>query len=194
MINAITFEEIVNWYLLEKISKAQQEAGQREMEEENIKPFVQLKKYLFIKWKNKKLNKEQIIQRRMEYLRFNYLIELSKEFLVKSDPKATGSYLDWLACSSDLFFGNKEGNGIVRYNDKKVPAFVSVGRSSLKNKEEICGCFKFKTDSKKIKKCIRKLITLYEYDHLYEFLKEVIENGRKVDKQSNKNTIARASN
>ena len=49
----ICFEELVNYYLLEKISKEQQK---------NIKPFVQLKKYLFNKWKNKKLNKEQSFQ------------------------------------------------------------------------------------------------------------------------------------
>lgn len=30
--NVITFEEIVNWCLLEKISKTQQETGQRELE------------------------------------------------------------------------------------------------------------------------------------------------------------------
>jgi hypothetical protein len=180
----ICFEELVNYYLLEKISKAQQEAGQREMEKENIKPFVQLKKYLFNKWENKKLNKEQRIQKRMEYWRFNYLIELSKEFLAESDPKSqhylkniTGSYLDWLAGPSDLVLGDKEESGIVRGNDEKVPAFMSVGRPSLKNKEEIGGGFKFKIDGKKIRKCIRKLIVLHEYGHLYEFLKEVIETG-----------------
>lgn len=67
----ICFEELVNYYLLEKISKEQQE---------NIKPFIQLKKYLFNKWENKKLNKEQIVQKRIEYCRFNYLIEMFKKF------------------------------------------------------------------------------------------------------------------
>ena len=67
----ICFEELVNYYLLEKISKEQQE---------NIKPFIQLKKYLFNKWENKKLNKEQRIQKRLEYCRLNYLIEMSKNF------------------------------------------------------------------------------------------------------------------
>lgn len=93
----ICFEELVNYYLLEKISKEQ---------EENIKPFIQLKKYLFNKWENKKLNKEQIIQKRLEYCRFNYLIEMSKNFLVQ--PNKTGSCLDWLTGSSDLFLGTKK--------------------------------------------------------------------------------------
>lgn len=120
----ICFEELVNYYLLEKISKTQQEAGQREMEKENIKSFVQLKKYLFNKWENKKLSKEQIIQKRMEYLRFNYIIELSKEFLVETNQKVIGSYLDWLAGSSDLVLCDKEKGGIIRGNDEKIRKLI----------------------------------------------------------------------
>ena len=112
----ICFEELVNYYLLEKISKEQQE-------QENIKPFIQLKKYLFNKWENKKLNKEQRIQKRLEYCRFNYLIEMSKNFLVKSN--ITENYLSWLAGSSDLFLGTKKeiGNGLkFKISDKKLAA------------------------------------------------------------------------
>ena len=114
----ICFEELVNYYLLEKISK----------EQENIKPFIQLKKYLFNKWKNKKLNKEQIIQKRLEYFRFNYLIEMSKEFLVQSNK--IGSYLDWLAGSSDLFLGTKkeiDGGFKFKISDKKLAALYKNG-------------------------------------------------------------------
>ena len=181
----ICFEELVNYYLLEKISKEQQEKGQREMEKENIKPFVQLKKYLFNKWENKKLNKEQIIQKRLEYCRFNYLIEMSKEFLSQSNKKSqqylkniTGNYLNWLAGSSDLILGTKEKSAIVRGDGEQTPAFMSVGRPSLKNKEEISNGLKFKIDNKKIRKNIRKLIVLHEYGHLYEFLKDVVETGK----------------
>ena len=180
----ICFEELVNYYLLEKISKEQQEKGQREIEKENIKPFVQLKKYLFNKWENKKLNKEQRIQKRLEYCRLNYLIEMSKEFLVQSNKKSqqylkniTGNYLDWLAGSSDLIFGTKEKSAIVRGDGEKTPAFMSVGRPSLKNKEEISNGLKFKISNKKIRKNIRKLIVLHEYGHLYEFLKDAVEAG-----------------
>lgn len=180
----ICFEELVNYYLLEKISKEQQEKGQKEMEKENIKPFVQLKKYLFNKWENKKLNKEQRIQKRTEYWRFNYLIEMSKEFLAQSNKKSqqylknvTGNYLDWLAGPSDLILGTKEESAIVRGGEEQVPAFMSVGRPSLKNKEEIGGGFKFKISDKKIRKNVRKLIVLHEYGHLYEFLKDVVETG-----------------
>ena len=87
----ICFEELVNYYLLEKISKEQQK-------QENIKPFIQLKKYLFNKWENKKLNKEQKIQKRLEYCRFNYLIEMSKNFLVKSN--ITENYLAKVICET----------------------------------------------------------------------------------------------
>lgn len=117
----ICFEELVNYYLLEKISKEQQE-------QENIKPFVQLKKYLFNKWENKKLNKEQIIQKRLEYCRFNYLIEMSKNFLVKSN--ITENYLSWLTGSSDLFLGTKKeiGNGLkFKISDKKLAALYKNG-------------------------------------------------------------------
>ena len=115
----ICFEELVNYYLLEKISKEQQE---------NIKPFVQLKKYLFNKWKNKKLNKEQSFQKRIEYCRFNYLIEMSKNFLVQSNK--TDSYLDWLAGSSDLFLGTKKeiGGGLkFKISDKKLTTLYKNG-------------------------------------------------------------------
>lgn len=180
----ICFEELVNYYLIEKVSKELQEKGQREMEKENIKPFVQLKKYLFNKWENKKLTKEQIVQKRIEYWRFNYLIEMSKEFLVQSNQKSqhylkniTGNYLDWLAGPSDLILGTKEKSAIVRGNDENIPAFMSVGRPSLKNNKEIGGGFVFKIDSKKIRKLLRKLIVLHEYGHLYEFLKDIVETG-----------------
>ena len=115
----ICFEELVNYYLLEKISKEQQE---------NIKPFVQLKKYLFNKWENKKLNKEQIVQKRIEYCRFNYLIEMSKNFLVQSNK--IDSYLDWLAGSSDLFLGTKKevGGGLkFKISDKKLTTLYKNG-------------------------------------------------------------------
>ena len=95
----ICFEELVNYYLLEKISKEQQE---------NIKPFIQLKKYLFNKWENKKLNKEQRVQKRIEYCRFNYLIEMSKNFLIQSNK--IDSCLDWLAGSSDFIPRDKKRN------------------------------------------------------------------------------------
>lgn len=116
----ICFEELVNYYLFEKISKKQ---------EENIKPFVQLKKYLFNKWENKKLNKEQSFQKRIEYCRFNYLIEMSKNFLDQSNK--TGSYLDWLVGSSDLFLGTKKeiGGGFkFKINDKKLTTLYKNGR------------------------------------------------------------------
>lgn len=117
----ICFEELVNYYLLEKISKEQQE-------QENIKPFVQLKKYLFNKWENKKLNKKQIIQKRLEYCRFNYLIEMSKNFLVQSN--IIGNYLNWLTGSSDLFLGTKKeiGNGFkFKISDKKLATLYKNG-------------------------------------------------------------------
>ena len=116
----ICFEELVNYYLLEKISKEQ---------EENIKPFIQLKKYLFNKWENKKLNKEQIVQKRIEYCRFNYLIEMFKNFLIQSNK--IDSYLDWLAGSSDLFLGTKKEIGDwfkFKISDKKLTALYKNGR------------------------------------------------------------------
>ena len=115
----ICFEELVNYYLFEKISKEQQE---------NIKPFIQLKKYLFNKWENKKLNKEQIVQKRLEYCRLNYLIEMSKNFLVQSNK--IDSYLDWLAGSSDLFLGTKKeiGGGLkFKISDKKLTTLYKNG-------------------------------------------------------------------
>ena len=115
----ICFEELVNYYLLEKISKEQQE---------NIKPFIQLKKYLFNKWKNKKLNKEQSFQKRIEYFRFNYLIEMSKNFLVQSNK--IDSYLDWLAGSSDLSLRTKKeiGGGLkFKISDKKLTTLYKNG-------------------------------------------------------------------
>ena len=115
----ICFEELVNYYLLEKISKEQ---------EENIKPFIQLKKYLFNKWENKKLNKEQIVQKRIEYCRFNYLIEMFKSFLIQSNK--IDNCLDWLAGSSDLFLGTKKeiDDGFkFKISDKKLTALYKNG-------------------------------------------------------------------
>lgn len=115
----ICFEELVNYYLLEKISKEQ---------EENIKPFIQLKKYLFNKWGNKKLNKEQIVQKRIEYCRFNYLIEMFKNFLIQSNK--IDNCLDWLAGSSDLFLGTKKEIGDwfkFKISDKKLTTLYKNG-------------------------------------------------------------------
>lgn len=114
----ICFEELVNYYLLEKISKEQQE---------NIKPFIQLKKYLFNKWENKKLNKEQRVQKRIEYCRFNYLIEMSKNFLIQSNK--IDSCLDWLEGSSDLFLGTKKEIGDwfkFKISDKKLTTLYNL--------------------------------------------------------------------
>lgn len=112
-----------NWLIIICLKKFQRN------KKKNIKPFIQLSKYLFNKWENKKLNKEQRFQKRLEYCRFNYLIEMSKNFLVQLNK--TGSYLDWLTGSSDLFLGTKKEIGgwfKFKISDKKLTTLYKNGR------------------------------------------------------------------
>ena len=78
--------------LVERMSKEQQEAGQREMAKRDLDPFIRLKKYFVNKWKNTGI--EGLKNKKIELERYKEIIRDSvkeskltspelKEFLKK---------------------------------------------------------------------------------------------------------------
>lgn len=89
------FEEIIASYLLlEKISKTQEN-----WQIENIKPLIQLKKFLVKKWNKSRLTKEEIKQKKEEFKKLNYLItkfhKLTKEEIQSYVKNSIDSEFDW---------------------------------------------------------------------------------------------------
>ena len=88
------FEEIISSYLLlKKISEAQEN-----WQIENIKPLIQLKKYLVKKW-NKPVTKEEIKKKREKFKNLNYLItkfpKLTKEEIQSYVKNNIDSEFNW---------------------------------------------------------------------------------------------------
>lgn len=193
---AICFEEIVASYLLlEKISKAQQEAGQREMKKENIKPFIQLKKYLVKKWNRPGLTKEEIKQKKEEFKNLNYLIAFGLEMSKSTDEDVQeyvkdniGSKPEWFVMPSETVFG-KDSNksGLVDAIDS-APSFLALKKLKLDDKEIMSNGLKIKEPTENIKKIIRKFTIAHEYGHLFEYLKSLVENtnGEIIDTMNGK--------
>lgn len=179
--NVITFEELVNWYLLEGISKEQKEKGQREMVKEELNPFVRLRQYLLKKWKGKN-TMEDINKKRDEFFRLNYLYEMGKE-MMKSSDKKTGDYIhnvvgskpNWLTLSSKEVFNDAEKNGVVGGGEE--PAILGIGVPKFKGKIEKSNGFKFDISEKEMRKKLRRFIILHEYGHLYDWMKQMVENN-----------------
>ena len=179
--NKILFEEIVNSgniLIIEKITKEQKEKGQRAIADEELNVFYQLRKWIQKRWAKKVSSKEELLQKKEEFNRLNYLLKLGEEISTESDKdisnyikNITNNKPEWLALKSQ----QKNFTGGLIQQDGSLPYLV-FGTSTLpKNKTSTD--FGIKTDNKKLRKIIRKCVILHEYGHLFEFLKSVIITG-----------------
>lgn len=132
--------------LLEAISKEQKEAGQREMAKKELDVFYRLRSYFHDKWNNKKIKtKEEYEQKRKEFALLNYFVNLGLE-----ESKLNNNSYFANALDANLYF---------KVNIQKLSSEYTIDDIELKtNTEEV-----------------RKFIVMHEYEHLYNFLKNVIE-------------------
>jgi len=174
-----TFEQIINWYLLEGVSKELKEKGQREMNKIESNPFFKLREYLIEKWDGK-ITKEDLKKKRAEFGRFNSLIALSKDMIKESDPEAKeylkqvlGTKPVWATLDNSTF-GDREQSRTLGGGDSV--AVLALGNPTIGKDYSVNG-LKFKEPSEKLKKIIRKFIILHEYGHFYDWLKQMVENN-----------------
>lgn len=179
--NKTLFEEIVNsgnLLLIERMTKEQQEKGQRVIADKELNVFYQLRKWIKNRWSKKISTKEEYLQKKEEFNRFNYLLSLGKEMSKDSDKdisnyikNITNNKPEWLALKS---YQKNAVGGLIQNNDQ-LPYLVFGTPTMPKDKTPTD--FGIKTGNKILRKNIRKCIIMHEYGHLFEFLKNVIVTG-----------------
>lgn len=163
--------------LLEAISKEQKEAGQREMAKKELDVFYRLRSYFHDKWNNKKIKtKEEYEQKRKEFTLLNHFVNLGLEE-AKLNNKDVNSYLTNVLDTKPTAWKTVGGdNNSLNQEDGQLPYFkINAPKFSSEYTKDDMG---FRTNTKEIRKNIRKFIVMHEYGHLYNFLKNVIETGK----------------
>ena len=179
--NVVLFEEMANsgnLFLIEQRTKEQQEKGQRAIANEELNVFYQLRKWIKDRWSKKISTKEEYCQKKEEFERFNYLLSLGKEIAKYSDKdinnyvkNITNNNTEWLTLKNT----SKNSAGGLIQPDGELPYLVFAAPNLSKNKTSTD--FGIKTNTKNLRKIIRKQIIMHEYGHLFEFLKSVIITG-----------------
>lgn len=172
-------EELSEFILNEKMTKEQQEAGQREMIELNKlrNPISRLRDYLFNKWKGYKT--EDLPKKKIEKERLTEILKSclknrakTKEEAIKFLKNTVGFEPVWetlLNKDGINGFGKTKNNENEKlYFDKEVinNSIIAAGFDFSKNEEEL-------------RKQINYFMVMHEMGHLYEFLKRYIETGEK---------------
>ena len=179
--NRTLFEEIVNsgnLLIIEKMTKEQQEKGQRAIADKELNVFYQLRKWIKNRWSKKISSKEEYLQKKEEFNRLNYLLNLGKE-MSKDNDKDISNYIknitnnkpEWLSLKSH----QKNAVGGLIQNNDQLPYLVFG--TPIMPKDKTPTDFGIKTGNKTLRENIRKCIIMHEYGHLFEFLKNVIATG-----------------
>lgn len=173
-------EELSEFILSEKMSKEQQEAGQREMMNRST-VFTRLKEYLDNKWngKDSPLNKYQLKQKLNEYRRFEEIKKIGKNSRNKTDKnvkayitKSFGKKPEWQIEKGYTRFTST--NAFAPNNKEDEPKI-----SYLKSKERIKNSpFQINSEEEKIVSIFNKYELEHEYGHLYNWLKKYIISGK----------------
>lgn len=172
--NETTFEEIVNQgnlMLLERVSKEQQEKGQRFMADKEISVFYQLRKWLSERWNKKITTKKEMLKKHLEFNRLSYLLNISRDSLGKCD-KDIKNYIKNITNSNPEWLALKDKNSSLRQENERL-AYLTFGTPAFDKKTT--DDWQINITEKELKKIIRKEIILHEYGHLFEYLKEVIK-------------------
>lgn len=173
-------EELSEFILNEKMTKEQQESGQREMMNRNT-VFTRLKEYLDNKWnsKNSPLNKYQLKQKLNEYRRFEEIKKIGKNSRNKTDKnvktyitKTFGKKPEWQIEKGSTRFTST--SAFIPKNKEDEPKI-----SYLKSKERIKNSpFQINSEEEKIVSIFNKYELEHEYGHLYNWLKKYIISGK----------------
>lgn len=169
LINAIIEEEL----LLEKITKEQKRAGREAMAEKALEPIDKLREYLIEKWNKEKINKQQLIQKIIEFKRFNSVKKFVDEYVKETfgNSPNVNKYL------KDIF-GKGTSYPVVAYakngvaDDDEIPN-VFLKLNGQKNTPE----FNLQSKKPEIIKILNKYIALHELGHIFNYFKHFIENG-----------------
>ena len=117
-------------------------------EQKELDVFYRLRSYFHDKWNNKKIKtKEEYEQKRSEFALLNHFVNLGLEESKINIDSCLTNVLD-----TNLCFKMPRLSSICTINDIEL-----------------------KTNTNEIRKDVRKFIVMHEYDHLYNFLKNVIE-------------------
>lgn len=177
--------------LVEKMSKEQQEAGQREMMNRNT-VFTRLKEYLDNKWngKDSPLNKYQLKQKLNEYKRFEEIKKIGKNSRNKTDKnvkayitKSFGKKPEWQI---------EKGENKMTYNSNNIPIIYQNNKNIPVGSKLETWNTTYNFENQIIIDVYNKLLAEHEYGHLYDWLKKYIETGKKerLSGTGNKNKTA----
>lgn len=167
--NALIEEEL----LLEKITKEQKKAGREAMAEKALEPIDKLREYLIEKWNKEKITKEQLIQKIIEFKRFNSVKKVVDEYVKETfgNSPSVNKYL------KDIF-GKGTSYPVVAYakngvaDEGEIPnVFLKLG--GQKNTPE----FNLQSKKPEIIKILNKYVALHELGHIFNYFKHFVENG-----------------
>lgn len=166
--------KVFNKTINEKITKAQQEIGQREMNKIYSDPFIKLNEWFNEEWKNKPKNKIYFLQKqRIDFLNkaFNEQKNKSNEEIQNYLKSVNGQEL-----KAQVLKGN--GNGVYDNNGKILPQLFIDPTFQKSAKRIINGiCFKLE-DNEFLELCLRRFLILHEYGHLFEYMKDYVLYGK----------------
>lgn len=165
-------------FLTEVVSKEQKEKAQRIMNQTYIEPFKRLRLYLLEKWSHPK-TKNEYLKRNEEFAAFNKLAKILKKTKYKHENPANIIYKSVLKTSSKRVhvFNSYGGIGtqVRELEGEKVPYLLIDPQFRIS--KNVNG-FKFNSSDDEIREIVNKFILSHELGHIYEYLKDLVENGR----------------
>ena len=162
--------------LTEGRTKEQQEKGQREMNKVYSKPLYRLREYLLKKWEKPK-TKEEYIRKNIEFKLYNKILDkISK--MPESEPRAKFIIKqligDYYYTDVRAYDCDEKSDQIGTQVDKKTKMPYLLISSRVVN---FLNGFKFEKLIPDMHSKLFNFALLHEYGHVFEYLKDLIENG-----------------
>lgn len=160
--------------ILEKMTKEQQELGQREMNKVYSEPFNKLINWFNNLWEDKQKTKEYYIQRNRIKILKKYLEETEKF----SDKQAQ-DYLKYINGHYPKILTKSSTENKISTLRKNQP-YLSINKDTkIKDGNySFTSGFAFETNNDKfLELCLKRFIVLHEYGHLFNFFKDFVIKG-----------------
>ena len=168
--------------ICEAISKEQKEKGQREMLKDTVNPLKKLRWYLNNKWANPK-TKEQLIQKNKEFAAFDRIVGILNKEDYKGDENAMAYYKAVIGKNHDGIhvFDTDYSTGVQTRESKKDKEGKSEKMPYLlldTGIDSYLNGFLFNFNKEEIVNKVFDFKVRHELGHIYEYLKDLIENGK----------------
>lgn len=161
--------------LVERMSKEQQEAGQREMAKRDLEPFIRLKKYFVNKWKNTGI--EGLKNKKIELERYKEIIRDSVKESKLTSPELKEFLKKEMGFNPKFKVEKNPEYFSFAFDDETFEKKILLNKDYMDSYSNYNGIY-FK-NADKIRPLIKKFLIGHEYGHLYDFLKRYIETGKK---------------